>query len=466
MRPRLSCLLAVAALASATDVGATDASSAPSGPWIVYATRPHPPRDARFCALRAPVCVHAAKPADDAAALATASAFERAWQTLTGALALAPPDLDPDTLAYDVFLTDASDPALAADVATTPIEARDVRSRIDRARAFTVVDARVRPGCELDALAARSIARAMLDRAAPATDDATARAQTSYVAQLAVPCATALFADDAIAFQSQPNRAIADGHADRGVHAPDDPPERPSAAANLYADGGWLVWSRLEWGFSRAPGGLVAATWALAPTTTPASAVRWVHEPDTYDVLRESFKGRLSTGSTLADVWLDLAVARAFMGAADDGEHAPETRSLGDAARVPIDWDLPWPAAPKRVAPRAPVQPSGASYLVVRHAGAAPNARLRVEITWEEHALFRWALVKLDERGRELGRVVIPTKERATEAQMTLVDLDGVDRVLIVGANVGDPAYGFDPDDVVWEPHGFLVTLAAESERH
>jgi hypothetical protein len=87
---------------------------------------------------------------------------------------------------------------------------------------------------------------------------------------------------------------------------------------------------------------------------------------------------------------------------------------------------------------------------------------LRVEIEWEEHALFRWAFVKLDASGRELGRVVIPTTERATEAHMTLVDLDGVDRILLVGVNVGDPAYAFDPDDEVWEPHGWLVTVAEE----
>ena len=79
-----------------------------------------------------------------------------------------------------------------------------------------------------------------------------------------------------------------------------------------------------------------------------------------------SFKNALSTGSTLHDLLLDTAVARAFMGSSDDGLHQLETRTLGDAARVPLDWDLPWPATPKRVAPRAPVYPSGASYLVVR----------------------------------------------------------------------------------------------------
>ena len=106
--------------------------------------------------------------------------------------------------------------------------------------------------------------------------------------------------------------------------------------------------------------------------------------------------------------------------------------------------------------------PTGSSYVVIHREGAKPGARLRVEIVWEEHALFRWAFVKLDREGHEIGRVPIAAKERATEAQMTLVDLDGVDRVLLVGTNVGDPAYAFDPDEAAWEPHSWLLTVAAE----
>jgi hypothetical protein len=45
---------------------------------------------------------------------------------------------------------------------------------------------------------------------------------------------------------------------------------------------------------------------------------------------------------------------------------------------------------------------------------------------------------------------------------MTLFDLDGVARVLVVGSSAGDPHYPFDPDDRVWEPHGWIVSLASE----
>lgn len=433
------------------------------GPRILYTARPRLPRDARFCSTRVPVCAHSPHPSSDANALAVADAFERAWSTMTGALELPAPDQDPDTGAYDVFLADVSDALLAGEVARTHLEARDVRSNVDRARSFSVIDSRVSRGCSLDALAARSLAHAIIARGAPATDEATARGEATFVSWLVAPCSVATSADAVATFQSRVDRAWPDPRSDETSAAPDDPPiARLSRAAALYGDGEAIVWSRIDWAFGRAPGSVVLATWALAPTMTAVGARRWAHEPDAYDVLRASFKDRLSTGSTIHDLFVDVAVARAFMGSSDDGLHAPETRALGDSARVPLDWDLPWPETPRRVAPRAPVHPTGASYVVVRHEGARPGSRLRVELTWEEHALFRWTFVKLDREGHEIGRVPIAAKERATEAQMTLVDLDGVDRILLVGANVGDPAYAFDPDEASWEPHSWLLTVAAE----
>jgi hypothetical protein len=428
-----------------------------SGPWITYRARPVG-TNGRACSSKVPVCVHPSSTRDGPAALATLDAFERAWQTLTGVLAVPAPDVDPSTLAYDVFLVEAP-----AELGATWLEARDVRSRVDRARSFTTIDRRVRSGCFLDALAAEQVARASLFRAAPATEEGTARAQTRYLAELAFPCAVALSADSVAAFQSRPDRTFGDARAGNDAAVAGGAREEVRSPVDaLFAAGAKTFWARLDWAFGRPPGGIVTASWALHPTMTPIGASRWVNEPDTFDVLRTTFKGALSTNGTVHDLWLDFGVARAFLGSADDGFHLPELRTLGDAGRVPFDWDIPWPTTPRRLAPRLPVYPTGASYLVIHRSGARPDARLRVEIDWEEHALFRWALVKLDASGRELGRVVIPTTERATQAQMTLVGLENVDRILLVGVNVGDPAYAFDPDDEVWEPHGWFVTVAEE----
>ncbi len=420
---------------------ASDEAKRSAGPRLTYSSRPSIPDPIKACSFRRPICVHATASAGQAILDVLASA-EAAWDVATGALALPVPDLDPDSLSYDVYLANDSPSG-------TWLEARDVRSRVDRGRAFTVVDGRSKRGCMLDTAMTQSIVRASLFRASPATTEPTARAQSAALTHLAVPCALGRAADAAATFQSRAAGTPCEGG-------------ESAREAELFADGASLWWSRLDWAYGRVPGGLIAATWALSPTMTPLGAGRWNDEPDTFDVVRKSFEGRLSTGSGLADVALDVAVARAFFGSRDDGLHQPETRTLGDAALVPIDWDLPWPSSPRRVAPRAPVGPLGASYLVVERADAPHGSRLRVEIVWEEHSLFRWALVKIDDRGREMGRIVIPTKERATEAQMTFVDLDGASRLLLVGLNAGDPAYRFDPDEEVWEPHGWLVTIASE----
>jgi hypothetical protein len=433
-----------------------------SGPWLTYAARP-PPRAAETtaCSLRLPLCVHGeeARPRAPGVLHVLASA-ERAWDVLTGPLKLPSPDVSPDTLTYDIFLSDDVSPA--EDLAVTRLEARDVRSRIDRARAFTMIDARARAGCALDAAMARALARASLYRVAPAMAEGIARAQIGALAHLAVPCAIAYDAEAAATFQERPERTVCDLHAGAphpSATEPHGPSDRVSA---LFSRGASLWWSRIDWAYARRPGAILLGTWYLAPTMTELGAARWNDEPDAFDVLRKSFEGALFTGSKLADLALDSAVARAFMGSADDGLHHPETRTLGDAARVRLDWDLPWPNTPRRIAPRLPVHPLGASYVLVRLTGRKEHARLRVEIAWEEHSLFRWALVKIDSGGRELGRVVVPSRERATEAQMTFVDLEGADRVLLVGVNAGDPAYRFDPDEEVWEPHGWLVTLAEQ----
>ena len=81
----------------------------------------------------------------------------------------------------------------------------------------------------------------------------------------------------------------------------------------------------------------------------------------------------------------------------------------------------------------------------------------------EEHAKMRWAALKLDGAGHERGEVIVPSVDRGTRAQQSVVELDGVARVLFVGTNTGDPFRAFDPSDETLEPHGWQVSLAAEN---
>jgi hypothetical protein len=413
--------------------------------------RPRPaPGERRVCSEREPICVHGVLP--PRALLGVLASAERAWEVETGALALPEPDADLETGAYDIYVERG-----VPDGAVTAVGTRDLRSRVDRASAYTRLDASVALGdsCTRDTSVAAAVARASLFRVAPATDAGSALAETSYFARLAVPCAMGRV-DGIDVFQRSPERAIADAFVGSSAG---------SAPASVAFDrGASLFYWWLDARFSTVPGGIVRAIWALSPTMTPPESDRWNDEPDAYDVLRESFKDVLSTGSKLEDVFAEFGTARALLGPRDrdDRPELAEARPLGAALAPRIDWTIDWPAAPRRLASPAPIAPTGSSYVLVSRAGAPAGSRLRVEATWEEHAAIRWTVVKLDAKGKEIARYPIAAAPRATEAQSTIVDLDATASVLVVATNVGDPFVPFDPDDEVFEPHGWLLTLASE----
>ncbi len=408
----------------------------------------------KACSFRHAICVHSAsKTIPGAALMDVLASAERAWDVATGPLALPAPEPDLGTRAYDVYVVEPAAVVGAAPslLAETVMGERDPRAAFDRASAFTLLDRRSAvAGCALDAIVSRELTRAILYGVAPGTEEPVARAQTTYLAKLMVPCA-AYDLDGIDVFQAHPDRAIMDGW--------DGSDE---AVGRSYARGASLFWWWLDDAFGAAPGAIVRATWSLQPTSTPLGSWRWNAEPDAFDVLRETFKGALAPGSTIDDVLLEFAIARAFVGHNADDVHMPETRTLGDAVGARLDWDIPWPAQARRLAAREPTAPTGSTYLRVRCAGVPKGSRLRVETAWEEHAKMRWAVVKLDADGHEKARVTIPlANPKVTEAQITVVELDDTDSVLIVGVNAGDPAFQVDPDDVVWEPHGWIVSLAS-----
>jgi hypothetical protein len=391
------------------------------------------------------VCVHGAIGAK--ALLGLLASVERAWDVETGALELPPPDADLETGAYDLYVV----PDVAGGAATYTAT-RDPRSRVDRASSYTLFDASLALGdpCARDTAIAASVARASLFRVAPATDEGSARAEAAYIARLAVPCAMARL-DGIDDFQRSPELAFI------------DPFARGDAARDIeFASGASLFYWWLDWSFGASPGALVRAIWALSATMTPPGAERWNDEPDGMDVLRESFKDVITSGSRIEDVLAEFGTTRALLGPRENGLELPEARPLGAQIAPRIDWTIDWPTMPRRLASPVGVAPTGSAYVLVHRAGAPSGARLRVEATWEQHAAIRWTVVKLDAAGRELGRIPIAAPPRATEAQATIVNLDTADSLLIVGTNVGDPYVPLDPDDERFEPHGWLVTLAAQ----
>jgi hypothetical protein len=393
--------------------------TAPRGPLIDVA-RPAPcTACSHACSFRHPLCVDSPRGTRGAVALATLAAADRAWDAITGPLAAPAPDGGPGGL-WRIELADGVDGGGEA-----ILRGRDLVAHFDRASSSARIDRSLAPGCALDLAVARAVAQGSRWRAAPAADEASARAESEVIARLATPCAGA--DSDVDVFQAHPERALVD------------------RASPAYERGASLFFGWLDARFGAAPGALLVGLWALAPTRTPSGAERWAAAPTGFDVLRTSLKNALWEGSTLDDVVVRFAVARALID--------PPAR---------LAWHVPWPAQPRRFASPQPVAPTGASYVLVDHEGAAAGAKLRLEAQWEDYGRMRWVVVKLDAAGRPIAEVPIATLDRVAHASMTIESLEDTDRVLIVGVNAGSTERPFDPGDGEWEPHGWLLTVGAE----
>ena len=442
MRRPLAAVALTLALALAAPAHAGDepervdagASAPASGARIELVPRPDAQTWPSACSFVRPICVHSATVASPIAeALADT---ERAWDTISQALGVPPPLAAFDTGRFDVYLIPNADES-------TRLLERDPRSGYDRATGFAIVGAGLR-GCALDAAITRQVLRGALLRASPATDAISAIGTSAALAQLIVPCGLASDTAAIGAAQAHPASGIVD--ALTGL---------PPRSASLFY--GWL-----DEAFARSPGAAITATWALSPTRTPIDADHWFHEPDTFDVLRASFKGALSERSTLDDLIVGFGVARAFVGRTSDDGHFLESRTLGDAATVALAWDVPWPSQPRGLASPVGLAPTGSAYVLVHREGAAPTARLRIESSWEQLMKLRWVAVKLDATGHELARIPVATPDKAESVALTVDDLSGAASVLLVGTNVSAWDGPLEPDETPWEPHGWLLTIAAE----
>lgn len=432
--------------ASVEDAGAPDAA-APFVPdeWeLGRPTTPDPrPRlPLRACAagVGGAVCVHGPSGAerDVLDVLHTAARAER---SATGALRLPAPDRDVFTNALDFYLVARDD-----DDATVRLAGRDPLASFDRASGFVELP-RGLSGCARDGAIARAVLRAIGLRVAPAASEAVAIATAQHLAQLVEPCLAGRL-DDVAAFQREPSRALFDAG------------ERPGDRRFVRGAATFFDWAAVRFGSE--PGGLVRASLALMPTRSGLDAARFTPRPDVLDVLRTSFKEILSVGATGDDLFYRFAGVRATFGPAADPTTLPSARAFGEAGRVALDFTIDWPKAPRRFSSLKPIAPTGMSVLAVRRTGAPAGARLRIEADWEEHARLRWMAIKLGANGAPRGTVLVPSTPKATSAQATITELEDTDVVLVVAENAGDFARPFDPDEGPWEPHAYLVTLAAE----
>jgi hypothetical protein len=206
------------------------------------------------------------------------------------------------------------------------------------------------------------------------------------------------------------------------------------------------------------PGRVMMGLLALATQRTPPGSWEYRNEPDIFDALRATMKDR---GSSLENLLLDFAVARAFVGSRSDGAHLADVERFGDAGRVRFEWSVPYGSLPRRLAPLEPLEPTGMTYLWVDLSGVSSPGDLTFVAEWEPPAMFRWSLVKVDKSGAEAGRFDVGGVFGEDRAERTLIGLDNLAGVLVAGVNVGsaDRSHPFDPDEQPLMPHAYTVSL-------
>jgi hypothetical protein len=411
------------------------------------------------CSFTRPLCVHAPAGTDTATLQTALADLEHADSALVQASGLPRPLADGSLgggPGYDLYLVDRVVPAnwqaatgnanLDGWCATGRDEPRPIGW--DRASAFTLIDRRaVQPaesGCVGKNLIARGYASAIRFGLDAAESADVREAAAAHLAEIVAPCATvsAELVDD---FQTHPERALT---------RPSDGAS-PATAMAFH----WFVDSALGAG---APGVLSTALLTVGPQRTPPSSFEWLDEPDLFDALRGVLSAQRPRRN-VGDLLLDFAVARMFLGDRDDGTHLAGSGWAGSFGRVRFEWSIPWTSLPRRLAPLRPVDPTGSTYLWIDLTGAPAGARLALHAEWEPPVVFRWAVIRVKPDGSEASRVLVTAQDRSTLAERNIDGLDGLAAVAIVGTNVGDIglAHPFDPAEAPFEPHGYVLSLAA-----
>jgi hypothetical protein len=334
---------------------------------------------------------------------------------------------------FDIYLVEgATAPATTSDGIPTGAGG-------DRGSAFTVLPPpSAWAGCDADAAVARALSHAVilgLDAGAEAGAVAMA---SSHIASVVFDCGVvdAAAIDD---FQRAPERAL--------------------AAGSLDAPDGSMLFARMlddDYG-TGTPGGVILGLLAISGQRTPVSSLHFANEPDLFDALRENARERRTT---LADLLLDFAIDRAFVGARSDGVHLSDVARFGAFGRVRFEWSVPYASLPRRLAPLRPIEPTGSTYLWLDLEGAAAD-EVTFVFDWEAGVLFHWALVKVDRNGAEAGRVAVAGIYGSTHAQRTVVGLGDLAGVLVVGVNAGsiDRSHPYDPDESPEAPRSYTVTI-------
>lgn len=295
----------------------------------------------------------------------------------------------------------------------------------DRASAFARIGVDGGPACATASAVTRALAQGILLGLDRAIHEGVMAMHSSYLASVVSPCpAVELAAIDAV--QRRPERAITDA-----------PRDEPSGAL-LFP---WL----LDVAYGRgAPGSVGSALLAIAAQPRPGDLLVTQNEPDWFDALREVLPPR---GTSLGDLLLTHAVARAFVGSRSDGAHLPGSAWVGDFGRVRFDWSIDHRSLPRRLAPARPIAPTGSAYIWLDLREGARGG-VRIIADWETQHAFSWSFVEVDAEGKALAAHEASAIFGRDRADVTITDLGQASGLLVVGTHLGndDRSRPFDPD--------------------
>lgn len=391
------------------------------------------------CSTRGFVCVHRAPGVSGATALDALDALERAYERLVFALGLPAPLADEGRGGSDAldWYLEAPD-SMSESYARVTVTADPRRfGGFDRAAGFCRAFAD--EGVLLDRAATLCVGEAIALALDPGETPFLRRAFATELWWIAgAPTSFDFEAIDRV--QARPDLAIAGAE----------------LAAN--AEGSALFFEYLESTRSiGTPGALSTALFAASAQSTPASADRYVNEPDAFDVLLHTLD---ENQKNMAELLGNFSVARAFCGEREDGEHLPGVAWAGAFGKPSFEWVFPLSSLPRRVKV-GPLEPTGSAMIWVALDRVQAGTSVGVQIEWEPPAEFQWHLVRIGADGAELGRVAIPFQERARGAEGRMVELGGAAALLVIGTHLErvDPEHPFDPDVAPFEPHSATVYL-------
>lgn len=393
----------------------------------VFARRPT--ATATSCSPSRPVCVHGEDPALGASALsALEDAFDRIVLVLGAPAPL--PDQGGPTPALDLYLQRGGEALL--------VHAEPPLGRQDSSAAFCVAE----PTGFDPSTAARCVAEAVALRLDAAETPALRRGLSTYLSWLSV------------------------GPDERSLAAVERAQAKPQVSLSRrdlspLADASALFFAHLELAHgSGRPAEAALALFTQSRSDARSSGLDWENEPDLFDVLRAATE---DDAARFADLAIDFAISRLFLGDRADGQHVPGAPWLGTFGRVGFDWSVSFASLPRNLAAARPLEPMGSAYVWLDARDMPESAELVATFSFEAPVRFRFSVVAIDAQGRELERFDVPFFSKGTQVERTVMKPRGCAGFVFVVMNLGGvhADFPFDPDHEPWEPHGYELYLAA-----